>query len=225
MPTSNTARTVLNTASEHSERLAVPPAHLAAAARRAVVRSLLKTGLLEEVETADGQRALRVTEVGLLAIGTGPAEPGDVLGQTDARAAELPQPGQRETVCRSAEAVTAAWDDDLANTHPALASAVTSLRNALSRQRPAHPPSEMPRQPRPYTKRAMVLGLSRRPEGATVTQVADVTGWARHTVHGFFAGLKKAGTLVEVLERVRQVGSGKQGAASSFTVYRAAEVG
>ena len=69
MPTStlsNTARTVLNTASEHSERLAVPPAHLAAAARRAVVRSLLKTGLLEEVETADGQRALRVTEAGLL---------------------------------------------------------------------------------------------------------------------------------------------------------------
>ena len=228
MPTStlsNTARTVLNTASEHSERLAVPPAHLAAAARRAVVRSLLKTGLLEEVETADGQRALRVTEAGLLAIGTGPAEPGNVLGQTDARAPTLLQPGRREAVRRSAEAVTAAWDDDLANTHPTLASAVTSLRNALSSQRSVHTAFGVPRQPRPNTRRALVLSLLRRPEGATVAQVADATGWARHTVHGFLAGVRKAGTPVEVLERVRQVGPGRQGAVGSYTVYRTAEAG
>ena len=28
-------------------------------------------------------------------------------------------------------------------------------------------------------------------------------GWARHTVHGFFTGLKKAGLPLEMLERVR----------------------
>ena len=41
----------------------------------------------------------------------------------------------------------------------------------------------------------------------------------------FFAGLKKSGTPVEVLERVRQVGPGKQGAAGSYTVYRVGEAG
>lgn len=58
-----------------------------------------------------------------------------------------------------------------------------------------------------------------------MAQVVDATGWARHTVHGFFAGLKKSGMPVAVLERVRQVGPGRQGAAGSYTVYRLAEVG
>ena len=58
-----------------------------------------------------------------------------------------------------------------------------------------------------------------------MAQVIEVTGWARHTVHGFFAGLKKAGLQIEVLERVRQVGPGKQGAAGSYTVYRVEEAG
>ena len=71
----------------------------------------------------------------------------------------------------------------------------------------------------------MVLALLRRNQGATVAQVVDATGWARHTVHGFFAGLKKTGLQIEVLERVRQVGPGKQGGARSYTIYRAAEAG
>ena len=71
-----------------------------------------------------------------------------------------------------------------------------------------------------------MLALLRRPEGATVAQIAEATGWAPHTVRGFFAGLKKRqGITVEVLERVRQVGPGKQGAKGSYTVYRIAEAG
>ena len=69
-------------------------------------------------------------------------------------------------------------------------------------------------QPRANTKRARVLALLRRPEGATVAQVAEATGWAVHTVRGFLAGLNKAGTSATVLERVRQVGGragGRQG--------------
>ena len=54
-----------------------------------------------------------------------------------------------------------------------------------------------------------MLALLRRPEGATVAQVAEATGWAVHTVRGFLAGLNKAGTSVTVLERVRQVEGGQ----------------
>ena len=223
---SDTARAVLTAACDHSDRLAFPPAHLPAAAKRAVVRSLLKSGLLQEVLAKGGQPSWRVTDTGLLAIGTGLAPPGGgVKGPTDAVPLAPPQPSQRETLHRSAEAVFAAWDDSLANTHPALANAVASLRTALASQRSTRAAFRMPRQPRPDTKRALVLGLLRRPEGTTVTQVADATGWARHTVHGFFAGLKKSGTSVKVLERVCQVGPGKQGGAGSYTVYRTAEAG
>ena len=66
--------------------------------------------------------------------------------------------------------------------------------------------------------------MLRRPEGATVAQIADATGWAQHTVRGFFAGLKKRqGINVEIAERIRQVGPNKQGAKGSYTVYRVAE--
>ena len=223
---SDTARAVLTAACNHPERLALPPAHLPAAPKRALVRSLFKAGLLEEAEASDGHPSWQVTVAGLLAIGTGLAAPGvDAPGQTDAVPLGMRRFSWRETVHRSAEAVTTACDDDLANTHPALASAVTALHKALLSQRPPGTVSGGPRQPRQDTKRALVLGLLRRTKGTTVAQVCDTTGWARHTVHGFFAGLKKAGTPIEVLERVRQVGPGKQGAAGSYTVYRAAELG
>jgi predicted transcriptional regulator len=66
--------------------------------------------------------------------------------------------------------------------------------------------------------------MLRRPEGATVVQIAEATGWAQHTVRRFFAGLKKRqGITVENVERIRQVGPNKQGAKGSYTVYRVAE--
>ena len=64
------------------------------------------------------------------------------------------------------------------------------------------------------TKQQAVLTLLRRDEGATITH------WAQHTVRGFLAGLKKKGYTVEVLDRVRQVGPGAQGAKGSYNVYR-----
>jgi len=51
-----------------------------------------------------------------------------------------------------------------------------------------------------------------------------VTGWAQHTVRGFFAELKKRqGVTVEIAERILQVGPNKQSAKGSYTVYRVAE--
>jgi hypothetical protein len=52
--------------------------------------------------------------------------------------------------------------------------------------------------------------------------VIAATGWAPHTVRGFLAGLKKKGHAVEVLDRVRQVGPGKEGAKGSYSIYRVA---
>ena len=82
---SDTALAVLTAACDNPERLAFPPAHLPAAAKRAVVRWLLKTALLEEVVAEGGQSSWRVTDAGLLAIGSGFTAPGgNAPGQTDA---------------------------------------------------------------------------------------------------------------------------------------------
>ena len=99
---------------------------------------------------------------------------------------------------------------------------VNMLRSALSRR--GTRATGAPRKPREGTKQEVVLAMLRRPEGATVAQIAEATGWAQHTVRGFFAGLKKRqGITVEIAERIRQVGPNKQGAKGSYTVYRVAE--
>ena len=50
-------------------------------------------------------------------------------------------------------------------------------------------------EPRPDTKRPskqdVVIAMLRQPEGATVEEVASVTGWQRHTVRGVFSGTLK----------------------------------
>jgi len=50
-------------------------------------------------------------------------------------------------------------------------------------------------EPEPDAKRPSkqdeVIAMLRRPEGATVDEVASATGWQRHTVRGVFAGTLK----------------------------------
>ena len=84
----------------------------------------------------------------------------------------------------------------------ALDAPIAALR-ALLASKPARIPREpgTARKPREGTKQEQVLAMLRRPEGATVAQIAEATGWAQHTVRGFFAGLKEKGHAVKVKSR------------------------
>ena len=123
----------------------------------------------------------------------------------------------RSSLRDAATGAVAAWE-----AQSGLDEALEALKAALAGRSTAHAPGG-PRKPRQGTKHEAVLTLLRRDEGATIAQVMEATGWAQHTVRGFFAGLKKKGHTVEVLERVRQVGPNKQGAKGSYSVYRVAQ--
>jgi Protein of unknown function (DUF3489) len=73
--------------------------------------------------------------------------------------------------------------------------------------------------PRAGTKQAHMIELLKRPEGATVEQIAAATGWQHHTIRGAISGAlkKKLGLTVEA---TREVGPNKTGAKGSSTVYR-----
>jgi hypothetical protein len=187
---------------------------------------------------ADGTPILiQVTDEGLRAIGIDPnegrtapdtapqGEESETPQQDDAEAEQPTQAAPQApnmgsvNLREAAERLLAAWEE----TPPAnadkdpIARAMDMLRNVLSRR--GTRATGAPRKPREGTKQEVVLAMLRRPEGATVAQIAEATGWAQHTVRGFFAGLKKRqGITVEIAERIRQVGPNKQGAKGSYTV-------
>jgi hypothetical protein len=132
----------------------------------------------------------------------------------------------RASLRDAAAAVLAAWIDETnreTDIIGGLEAPMNALRAVLAAKpgRPVREPGT-PRKPREGTKQEAVLTMLRRDEGATVAQIAEVTGWASHTVRGFLAGLKKKGIQVTTLERVRMVGPNKEGARGSFTIYHVA---
>ena len=75
--------------------------------------------------------------------------------------------------------------------------------------------------PRTGTKQAQMIELLKRPEGATLEQIAAATGWQHHTIRGAISGaLKKKLKLNVEATRTREVGPNKTGAKGSSTVYR-----
>ncbi|WP_410923939.1 DUF3489 domain-containing protein [Pseudomonas aeruginosa] len=69
---------------------------------------------------------------------------------------------------------------------PEIEAAVTAAEATWAQERP----TEKPRT-RENSKQADVIRMLKRPEGATVRQICEATGWQAHTVRGTFAGALK----------------------------------
>ena len=191
---SDTQLVILSKAAEHPERIALPlPARLKGGAVKIVVGSLIKRGLLEEVdakvrsgeaiwrETGDGHGVtLAITDAGLATIGVEP------------EAAKRPKNAQKaaasKTPAKASQAATGAKKAEAATT--------------------AAPPPKAPagateRLPREGTKQATMIAMLQRKNGATIAEIVEATGWQQHTVRGALAGaLKKKLGLTIVSEKV-----------------------
>ncbi len=246
MTLSNTQSSILRQAALHPNGQVVSPAHLPPGPRASIARALLTAGLVTRAEPSDDCASWKLDgEVIWLGITDGGREAVAEVKrdlapspQQESAAANMPvisqvktasgpealvtspSPGPRLKLRDSAAALLARWDATTDRT--ALADAVAALRAALGSKPQQTGPARAPRQ---GTKQKAVLNLLRRHEGATIAHVVEATGWAQHTVRGFFASLKKKGHTVEVLDRVRQVGPGSAGAKGSYSIYRLGEAG
>jgi Protein of unknown function (DUF3489) len=171
--------------------------------------SLKAKGLIDHLGQPRGDEPppLRITRAGLEAIGVEPEDE----GQTDTGATEVgttPAASEADPGAPSSEAADAeasAQPGEPADTRPGTAATRT---------------------PRAGTKPALMIELLKRPEGATVEQIAAATGWQNHTIRGAISGaLKKKLGLAVQATRTGKVGPNKAGPKGSSTVYRIVESG
>jgi Protein of unknown function (DUF3489) len=185
-----------------------------------VMDSLRNRGLIRVLGADGGPERVVITSEGMGAIGVetegdeasaGATEPdaaptsagadaaaGDAQAPAEADSAGAPARRRASRKVKAAKAAPAASD---------------------SQGQPAGRPT-----PRAGTKQAQMIQMLKRPEGATVEQIAAATGWLHHTIRGAISGAlkKKLGLTVEAT-RTREVGPNKTGAKGSATTYRILE--
>jgi len=108
--------------------------------------------------------------------------------------------------CQAAEHWLQAERDRQGETRPdeilrVLRAAIARAEGQPRPPRQAHErhPQRLPRQ---GSKESHVIAMLRRPEGATLAQIGESTGWQTHTIRGFFAAaLKKRHGLAVTSEK------------------------
>jgi hypothetical protein len=223
---SDTQAVILSTASQRDDLSVLPlpeTLKLTGGAPTKVLGSLKAKGLIDHQGTprGDDPPPLRITRAGLQAIGVEPED----TGSTPVTVTDAPQgaPDAQEGGAAGRQEPQIPAEPAQATTAPAAAKgkAKPAKRKAKAKARPTNAAPAQKPTPRAGTKQAQMIELLKRPEGATVAQIAAATGWQHHTIRGAIAGAlkKKLGLKIEAT-RTREVGPNKPGAKGSSTVYR-----
>jgi Protein of unknown function (DUF3489) len=216
---SDTQLVILSAAAQRDDLSVLPlpdSLTLKGGALNKVMDSLRNRGLIRVLGGDGGPERVVITSEGMAAIGV-EADDDEALATADTvpttaeadSAADAPAPASEADGARKR-----------AKTRPAEGKKARTTARATSEPEAAGEPSPKPT-PRAGTKQALMIDLLKRPEGATVEQIAAATGWQHHTIRGAISGAlkKKLGLTVEAT-RTREVGPNKTGAKGSGTVYR-----
>jgi hypothetical protein len=165
----DTQTIILSRAATRPDNLAMPlPKGLHGAAAKKVVTMMIARGWLEEVDAnlRRGEPLWRETGDGH----------GTTLVATEAGLAAI-----------GIEPVVATTMNNLRKSKLALASAPKDATEALT-----DPATPKPVVIRAGTKQAKIIALLQRSEGASISEIVEVTGWAAHSARGMISGgLKK----------------------------------
>ena len=162
---------LLSAASQREDRLLALPETLKGGAARALVSKLLAGGLVEEITVSPADPHWRTGEDDQL-IG---------LRITPAGLQAIGVEPERRCRCGSEET----------RRRPARR---RSEARPASAQEPAVTPA--PRQQREGTKRALVIALLSREQGASIDDLTTATGWLPHTTRAALTGLRQSGYAI-----------------------------
>jgi hypothetical protein len=201
---SDTQLVILGAAAQRADLSVLPlpdSLKLKGGALAKVMDNLRNRGLIRVLDTDGGPERVVIASEGMAAIGVETEDDEAPTSATESQAA--PTAGEAGAAGEGpAEADTAA------------------LPSAGEREEAPDQPAAKPT-PRGGTKQALMIDMLKRPEGATVGQIAAATGWQHHTIRGAISGSlkKKLGLTVEAT-RTREIGPNQTGAKGSGTVYR-----
>ena len=177
----DTQMIVLTAAAGRDDGSILPlPATIRGGAVTKVITGLITRGLAERIE--DERLAVddlvRITRDGLIAINADPDEaPWAAVPVGGATAA--PEPKKATTGARRATRAATAGDGET-------------------------PP--VPRRPREGSKQAMLIDMLERDGGATMTEIAEATGWMHKTIRGAIAGTLKGKFGIPVISEKSEAG-------------------
>jgi hypothetical protein len=209
---SDTQAVILSAASQRDDGAVLPlpeTIKIKGGALNKVMDSLCNRGLIRVLGGDGGPERVVITSEGMAAIGV----------ETEDDAPEGATPA--DTGATAAEAEVLASDAAPATRARRAATRAKKGKAAKGKARVTKAASADQPTPRTGTKQALMIEMLKRPEGATVEQIAAATGWQHHTIRGAISGAlkKKLGLTVEAT-RTREVGPNKTGAKGSSTVYR-----
>ena len=217
---SDTQLVILGAAAQRADLSVLPlpdSLKLKGGALSKVMDSLRNRGLIRVLGGDGGPERVVITSEGMAAIGVEPE--GDEVPTAADTTPTSAEPGSAADAPASAtEAHVAPTPAKRGRRNGRKAEAAPAASGSEAAAQPTAKPT-----PRAGTKQAQMIELLKRPQGATVEQIAAATGWQHHTIRGAISGAlkKKLGLTVEAT-RTREVGPNKTGAKRSSTVYRIA---